>query len=375
MKNNRILISLLCIFVIFNFVNIFASHFYLTKADELSELQSLIDPEMTSNSLIWLGGDAATSVKVTPERYIWIFGDTLIGKSIDYKRDYSIFIHNSIGVSEKQQDKFGKIIKYYNKGNDEIKEIFPSVNKAEFYWPIVGIFLDDYLMISANIITTENTEVFEIMGSTFFLVENPVNPPSEWNYKSDYLLKSDEIVWGTAFARENDDLYIFGQKGSGYDSSNVLSKIKISEAEKGNWKNMEFIGKLEGLPGASEMTVQYSDFFKWYCLQIPPLTYDVHLYVCDSINGKWEDKGIVYKIPEPWSSEKTSNGDPIFITYAVKSHPELTKNSNQIVLTYNINLDPFVKGLTDKLSDYMMNEKYKDLYIPQFVLLEFEKRE
>lgn len=374
MKNNRILIISLCIFVFLNFVNVFAGGFYLTKAEEPAEFQRLIDPEMTSEKLIWLGGDAATSVEVTPDRFIWIFGDTLIGKSENYKRDYSIFIHNSIGVAEKEKEDFGKILKYYNEENNEVEEIFPCENPSEFYWPIVGIFLENYLLVSANIITTENTDVFEIKGATFFLVENPEDPPDEWKYKSSDLLKKDEIVWGTAFARENDYIYIFGQKGSGYNSSNVLSKINISEAEKGNWDYMEYIGEIEGLPGTSEMTVQYSDFFKWYCLQIPPLTYDVHLYVCDSINGKWEDKGIVYQIPEPWSSEQTGDGEPIFITYAVKSHPELTKSRDQIVITYNINLDPFVKGLTDKLSEYMMNEKYKDLYIPQFVLLEFDKQ-
>ena len=374
MKNKYILIFIFSLSIIFSFSNCFASDFSLKNAEESVELQKLIDPEMTSEKLIWLGGDAATSVEVTPDMFIWIFGDTLIGKSENYKRDYSIFIHNSIGVAEKQQGEFGVINKYYNEENSEIEEIFPCENSSEFYWPIVGVFLENYLLVSANIITTENTDIFEIKGSAFFLVENPEVPPDEWKYKSSDLLKKDEIVWGTAFARENDYIYIFGQKGSGYNSSNVLSKINISEAEKGNWHNMEFIGEIEGLPGASEMTVQYSAFFKWYCLQIPPLTYDVHLYVCDSINGKWEDKGIVYEIPEPWSSEQTSDCEPIFITYAVKSHLELTKNPNQIVITYNINLDPFIKGLTDKLSEYMMNEKYKDLYIPQFVLLEFDKQ-
>lgn len=79
-------------------------------------------------------------------------------------------------------------------------------------------------------------------------------------------------------------------------------------------------------------------------------------------------------MPSPWSTEKTDKEKHVFSAYAAKSHPELAKEENEIVLTYNINLNPFVPGLSDRLQDYIEKEKYEGLYVPRFVTLEFQKK-
>jgi len=351
-----------------------------------SRLQTLIDPKPNSDFPTWVGADAATSIKISENRYVWLFGDTIIGSTDGEKRDYSVFIHNSIGVTHRQGGgNFGNITKYYNSSDNRYRGIFPANNKEEFYWPLVGAEFNSELIIAASKVSTKNTDTFKIIGTALFKINNPDDKPTEWNYTTKYLPRDGKIIWGNTLLVNDNWFYIYGNSGSGYNAKTVLSRIKTTQAKKGQWSKRLYWnnGKwksdarpspIEGLPGTSEATVNYNSFFGWYTLQIPPLSFDVHLYTAEKLAGPWKDQGVVYKIPSPWSTEQTSKGEPVFIAYATKSHPELATKENQIVFTYNANLDPFVHDLTGKLKDYIGREKYIDLYIPQFVSIELNRK-
>ncbi len=359
--------------------------FKLEKSTRPDNLQSLINPRENPEGPSWLGADSATSIRITRDRCVWLFGDTILGKIKDGSRKYSVFIHNTIGVTERNSaGKFGKIKKSYAKEDGKIRAIFPSKKDEVFYWPLVGTTADSSLLVAASKVSTRDAKTFKVLGTTFFRVKNPKDPPKNWTYESQFLPKKNGIVWGTALLKKDDWIYLFGRKGSGLSSKTVLAKIKADDAEKGAWKRKLNFAEgewkrdsapkaLEGLPGTSETTIQHNSYFGWYCLQIPPFSFEVHLYTAEKITGPWHDQGALYEIPSPWSKKKTKKGKHIFSAYAAKSHPELAEKENEIVLTYNVNLNSFVPGLTDKLGDYIEKEKYRKLYVPQFVSLEFQK--
>jgi len=351
-----------------------------------NHLQSLMDPPQNMDRIGWLGADAATSVEVAPDLYVWLFGDTILGKSEDGIRKYSDFIHNTIGRAKREEDGgFREIEKYFREKNGGRGAIFSS-KKKWFYWPLVGVKLDSQLLIAANRVTTKDSSSFKILGSALFLVHNPTKPPTKWTYEGHYLPKDKKIIWGTALVKKEEWVYLFGKRGTGFSAKTVLSRIRVEEAAKGNWQKFLYWadGKwlaqskpdtVEGLPGTSETTIQHNSFFGWYCLQIPPLSYEVHLYTAERITGPYQDRGAIYTIPAPWSEARMEKGKRLFIAYAAKSHPELTQKKDQIVLTYNVNLNPFVKGLSGKLQKYLTKKKYEGLYLPQFVSISFDKRE
>lgn len=359
--------------------------FKLKKSTRPDKLQSLINPRENPEGPSWLGADSATSVRITPDRYVWLFGDTLLGKIKDGSRKYSVFIHNTIGVTERNSSgNFGKIEKSYGKEDGKIEPIFPSKKDKVFYWPLVGTTANSSLFVAASKVSTRDTKTFEVLGTTFFRVKNPKGPPDNWTYESQFLPKKNGIFWGTALLKKDDWIYLFGQKGTGFSSKTFVAKIHPRDAEKGawerklnfaegEWKSNSAPEALEGLPGTAETTIQHNSFFGWYCLQIPPFSFEVHLYTAEKITGPWRDQGTVYGVPSPWSKKKTKKGKHIFSAYAAKSHPELAEKENEVVLTYNVNLNSFVPGLTDKLQDYIEKEKYRKLYVPQFVSLEFQK--
>ncbi len=349
------------------------------------ELQGLINPGKRPGGPTWLGADAATSVKITPDRYVWLFGDSILGKKENGGRQYSWFIHNTIGVATRNRSgNFLEIKKYYRKIHGKPAAIFSSKEDDHFYWPLVGADLDSSLLIAASKVTTKGSQNFSILGATIFRVKNPADPPKDWTYEKRFLPKEDGITWGSAILARNDSVYLFGQKGKGLSAMTVLSKISAREAKNDRWDDRQYFADgiwkkdsnpeaLKGLPGTSETTIQHNSFFGWYCLQIPPFSFDVHLYTARRITDPWTDRGSVYEIPSPWSSEKTEKGKHVFSAYAAKSHPELAGEKNEIVLTYNVNLNPFVPGLSDKLGQYIGREKYSGLYIPRFVSLKFQR--
>ncbi len=353
------------------------------KTTEPESLQNLIKPFPGNNGKVWLGGDSATSIKVSEDRYVWLFGDTILGKVNRGKRDYSVFIHNTVGIARKNETgQFGRIVKHHQNSESGIEPIFESSQDNVFYWPLVGKQLGSDLLIGASKVTTAKTSGFKILGTTLFLVSNPEARPERWQYSKEFLEKENDVVWGSAFVKHNGWLYVFGRRGSGLGAKSVLARISLKEARNenwgqrkvyssGNWVKEGKASNLSGLSGTSETTIQYSDFFGWYCLQIPPLGYEAHLYTAKQLTGPWQDHGTVYEVPEPWSTETTEKGKHVFISYAAKSHPELSREPGEIVFTYNVNLSPYVKGLSGKLNKYIGQKKYEGLYVPRFVRLEF----
>ncbi len=359
--------------------------FEVVSATSPEDLQSLVQPPKDSNFPTWLGADAATSIRVDDSTYVWLFGDTLIGKSEGGRRKYSVFIHNTIGVSQKMEGgDFGRIEKYWREDDGKILPIFPCQEKEKFYWPLVGARLNNSLVIAADKVTTEDTETFKTLGTTLFTMSNPEKPPTEWNYFSNFLPEEGGVTWGSALLVHDGWLYVFGEKGAGFGSKSTLGRLKVGEAEAGNWDRLRVWSEgdwkvggtptpVPGLPGTSETTVDHNSFLGWYSLRIPPLGYGVHLYTAGGLTGPWKDQGKVYSVPSPWSSEETDKGKNLFSAYAVKSHPELAQNEDEIVITYNVNLNPFVSGLTGKMGQYIGQEKYEGLYVPQFVLIELQR--
>jgi len=143
----------------------------VSKTITPDSLQKMINPPINATGTTWLGADASTSIEIDPDHYIWLFGDTLLGTSRDGKRDYSIFIHNTIGVAQREESgSFSAIKKYYRKNNSKIKAIFNSGKEKAFYWPLVGTMLDSSLLIAADRITTKNTNSFKSHGAELFSV-------------------------------------------------------------------------------------------------------------------------------------------------------------------------------------------------------------
>ena len=128
---------------------------------------------------------------------------------------------------------------------------------------------------------------------------------------------------------------------------------------------------LIGINPTTEATFYYNeDTSLWYSVQIDAFTYDVRLYSSESLYGQWNDEGIIYSIPAPWSTTQY-NGQNLFMSYAPKIYPELKVSKNSSDLSFIFEYVNNVNGLTipgiwDAMGHKIVND-YPSFYIPLFV--------
>lgn len=361
--------------------------------NDTDQLQAIINPpNNASNTNTWLGADVGSSIKLTANKYIWIFGDTLLGSVSQKSRTLDTMIHNTVGTTTCNTNTAScrRIQKYDENNENNVTGIFTFPNTNQYYWPMAGSILINKLFITGNAVSTSNDtgEWIPIVGTNFILVDNPMSTPSSWQYTVYTVPHTNaNLNWTSAAVKQESWLYIFGaQKASdqAITTDTVLSRITLENAEASDWTEMEYwsnknkweknisssndLGIIPGLPGTSEMSIAYNDTFGWYTVQIPAFTFDVHFYTAKNLIGPWVDQGKIYTIPQPWNPTAGSDSTTSFFVYAAKVHPELATSENEIVLTYNINqmdTQSFINNLTEPA--------YWGLYVPQFATVKVNK--
>lgn len=349
-------------------------------------LQNIIDPPYDSaEANTWLGADVAASIGLSPNKYVWIFGDTLLGTISHQSRHIDQMSHNTIGIMlcDSPYKTCGTVQKY-PQGNDTF---FVLNNKAQYYWPTAGSKLLSKLFLTGYVINNaaDPKNWIDIAGTGFILIDNPTEDPSRWTYHIDTILNTDaHLNWATAAVVQDTWLYIFGSQevnDGSHTSNTVLSRIRLTSAESGHWSDIEYwlgedrwqknllsssesLGKVPGLPEESEMSFGHNKTLGWYTVQIPVWSFDVHLYTAQALTGPWVDQGVIYTIPSPWNPADNPDPTSSFFIYAAKVHPELSQTDAEIVFTYNVNqMDP--QGLISNVA----KPQYWGLYVPQFVVM------
>lgn len=374
-----------------------------------TKLQQLINPPSNGEPNQWLGADAATSIKIDDERYIWLFGDTILGTSNFPSRDplpatAGGFIHNSVGVSEYHHGHWSPIVKYFKPG---YKAIFSPAANNQYYWVLAGHMIHHKLFLVAcrlqspqrmtapfylsprTLFTSKSKPpVMTILGTTFLLVANPQDPPDQWQVEKSWDVSDTNAAlnWYSAVVRQGSYLYIFGEQGSGLFAQTILSRMKLADVADCNWQQREyFTGSgqwsataspvaLAGLPGTSEMSI-IRRHHRWYTLQISwnPLKryphfikYTVTPYTAAELDGPWKKQTDIYTVPAPWNTAM-QQGVNTYAAYAPKLHPELAEHG-ELVFTYNTNVNAL--GLKRHATKIFYNKlrSNQGLYIPQFVV-------
>lgn len=371
-------------------------------------LQFLVDPYPAQDGPSWLGADVGTSIRVNEDRYIWIFGDTLLGavddtcpndavycdRVVDHGDGLIGMIRNTAGVSERAADgSFRRIVKYWPTKDGDPYDMFPSGVDGQFLWPLAGTRAGTPVLIAANRHTPASG--LAPVGNTIVRIANPDDAPAQWRLSRHELPNfrafdgpEPSLVWTMAIVHVGRHVYIFGELGSAFDAKTVLARVEAKDVISENWApepeyllrddgghltwsrafDVARLHTVRGLPGTSETTVDYDPNVGWYSYQLPPLGFDVHMYTAPDLEGPWRDSGIVYRLPAPWSTlqnpECPDNALTCmeYIAYAVKAHPELAPSGGR-VLTYNVNL-----GSGSLRGAELAAEKVPGFYIPQFLV-------
>jgi hypothetical protein len=366
-----------------------------------SALQSVLDPRPRGESLAWVGGDVASSTELARRRYVWIFGDTLLGqvrrdcpppttycgRVLDRDPAHSM-IANSVGIVQLGADgRPDPLVPYWRTVAGAPGPIFEAEAAGQFLWPLAVTRLGQPLLVAASVHTRE--QGLYSLGSVLVRVRNPDDRPTEWRYDRFRLPHAvaaapgrPQLSWATALVPWRGYVYVVGEHGVGAGSGTVLARFSAAAVSAPDWEPaLEYLvtdgtgtawtttfderrlAHLIGLPGTSE-----ADFLRlpdgtWQTYRIPPGTFEIRRFAAPMLLGPWHDDGVVYRIPAPWSTERRADGSPRYAAYAAKAHPELGSLVRP-VLTYNVNV-------TDGSFDTAVREAEQEpaFYLPRMVVV------
>jgi hypothetical protein len=186
----------------------------------------------------WIGGDGAYSIALSPERTLWLFSDTWVGKVRDGRRTDATIVNNTVGVQEGSN---GRVTYTIARGPDgkPAALIVPTDGRG-WFWLQAGAADRGRLSLFLNQVEkTDDKGVFAFRSVGLWLgtVADADKPPEEWRVEQAKMpnavfAKDRMLAWGAAVLRVGDDLYVYGtdeRRGKGPpDRQMVVARVQAA---------------------------------------------------------------------------------------------------------------------------------------------------
>ncbi|MFC1724605.1 DUF4185 domain-containing protein [candidate division KSB1 bacterium] len=213
---------------------------------------------------------------------------------------------------------------------------------------------------------------FETIRKFIIHVNNPLDDPDFWKWnitEMPYfhkLSEGREISFGTPQFIKSGYIYIYGADWNPVPRERFMILTRVPEDKitdfdaweffyRGRWqKESTKAGRLFDHFGA-EYSISYQPFLQKYVTVYTEngLSDKIILRTAAKPEGPWSDPVVVYKTPEvTWDKE--------YFCYAAKGHPELSKSSNDLLVSYVCNAFDFFKMAADT-----------KIYKPKFIRIKF----
>jgi hypothetical protein len=320
----------------------------------------------------WLGADSAYSIPLSPERSVWLFGDTFVGapNAIDRTSVYGM-PRNSVGISNCAEG-VQCSLKYYwsSMGTTHPRSYFDS-GPGEWLWPLDGFLWHGTLYIFLQGMHAKGSGAFgfDYSGVKLATISNPMDSPDRWHVQYQTILGGNTVIPGVATVVAQglggnpfpgdlhgvDFVYAFTwTKANNGVRSLALTRIALFDLKHaslaaGHWQCLTSDGKWvswndpSALPhdavhmldgNYTGITVKFhSDAGRWLMVMPSSTFMDPHASysTAESLAGPWSPAGELYSYPEMKPTH--SSYSPSVFCYAPREHPEL-EHAHEIVLTY-----------------------------------------
>ncbi len=317
----------------------------------------------------WIGGDVSSSIPLSQQKTLWLYGDSWKGSIENNKRtNYSFTAHNTIAIQD------GHV-----PGNASVEYYFGSRTSGSFFmpegggwlWPLHGTMIHSELyLFFVQADTASGGLGFQLVKSTLIKISNPLDPPAQWvttyyQVPHAFFSANRQVVFGAQVLQKDGYLYIYGTETDNTVNNRylLLARVKPDSLcnfpswrfySQGQWtSNYQLAARLTNRVGF-EFSVSLLPKKNKFVLGNADLGFSrsIGVQFADSLWGSWSTPETVYECPEPaW-------GDGIFC-YAAKGHPELSAE-NELIITYVAN--------STRLNDVIGDAR---LYWPRFIKTRF----
>lgn len=331
----------------------------------------------------WLGSDVGLSIPLSPEKSLWLFGDTFVGhlEENGQRAKGAAFINNSIGIQDRSSLP-GKMRYYWKTDlNGKPASFFPHQEGTfgTYYWPTMGMVLRGELFVY-NYSVQGGPERFGIPGSTVIRIPNPLDSPEHWQMSAfDLKFARERQSFHSAVYVQEPHVYFMGpmwEPSPQPRSFMALARARIDDILGGGLAEAyEFWTNGPGGPrwskacenfvplfsrGVTETAIQYDpQWGLYYCTTYAGLSPEIWLTTASSLTGPWSEPVCIYRIPEhdqvPFK----------IISYAARCHPELCTQPGELVISYATNAPGDIAPL--------FTPEGAAIYWPRFIRVQLER--
>jgi hypothetical protein len=322
----------------------------------------------------WIGGDGAYTIALGPERILWLFGDSFVGRVQDGRRTGAQLINNAAALQTGFEPSETSLRFVYRLSPDgRSLSFFQPEDGVGWFWPYHGVRTPQGLFLfMLQIEKAEDAAAFgfRLVSTWLGKVENPDEAPELWD------MDRRKIPWGKAqrlfgsfVLLEGAYCYIYGTVDTSVEGW-VHKQMIVARApadrldDFGAWRFFSGAGWVADVEQAGpvcddvagEFSVSYLPAVGRYVLVYTEggLSENIALRFAPQPQGPWGRPLRIYRCPE-------ADWDPKIFCYAGKGHPEIGATPQELIVTYVANA-----------TDFALLEADARLYRPRFIKLTFE---
>jgi hypothetical protein len=297
----------------------------------------------------WIGADGIYSVPLPDDSILWIFGDTLVGKTRDGQRHDLTMVNNSFA----KQRGWGaaasvELLLNYDQHGKPTSFVAPE-NKPGYFWLWDGIVEQGKLYIFATRLTSPGTITafdWKLMDQSLIIIDNPLDEASNWKFRQiDFpfgaFTDSYEAIWGIEVLKVGDVLYVYGtvQQRKEEPRSLVVAQVAPQDLtdfsrwkfyKDGEWQNeSKQASSLTSNVGTEGSVTYLSDRQRYLYIYSPSLDPRILMRTAATPIGPWSEALTVYTCPE-------AQWDPRIFCYAAKARL-VPETKNELLISYATN--------------------------------------
>jgi|SRR5579864_65173 len=340
-------------------------------------------PELTSKFFRtegWTGGDGAASIPLGPNRALWLFADSWIGKIEGGKRVGPRMINNAVAW-QALRDPNAPLRFFWNRAAKEPASLLKVETETDaWYWPADGALVDGKLYIFCKVVRRKAEGPpgfqFEWFANELIRVDNPNDEPATWKISRQRLPEGQGALrLGAGCFVEGDFLYVLGlfpqKENRRLENRAGLARIHRDHLAKFNGKGWEYWRNGNNGP-------EWGDSLENAIAIIPDAAPDQSIGKLRGIEGfvtvyipLGMGPNIVARFAEkpegPWSKRVElyycRDKDEKVFTYAARHHPELANKDGQTIITYCRNI-----------GDLGEHVRRPEIYFPQVIEVQLRKK-
>lgn len=319
----------------------------------------------------WLGADGNYSIRVAPDRVLWFFSDTLVGRIDSGRRIDTRMVNNSVGVQTGRPGEEAVEFYYRTTEQGEPQSMFRPDDPAHWEWLLGGTMVGGKVHLFLWEFRKSNDPGvfgFALTGVNQLEIENPLDRPLDWKVTRRRLpfteLAGDiHLQFGSAVLVHGEYVHIYGILETPHRKLSpkqmILARVPADSIT--NHSSWEFRTQTawshnfrESTALATSIAAEYSVSFlpahqQFVCISHADLlSPKIQARFAPDPAGPWSKPEDIWTCPEPAAQKR-------YFAYSGKAHPEIS-SPNELLVTYAVNSFQF----GDLFSD-------PTLYWPRFV--------